>query len=305
MSACATNGSGCVQAGTYPNLNALISSDYRRFRVTWASSSVYPSPGKAPGLWYAFVTFKNITSSSAAFACLGNWPASASDVVEVISGGGGNDGIVAAAGTPCIDGANLTRTVPPGGVFTAYLAFETMPWPGSKVALRLGGIGWSAPQSPFAATSLVTTCLFLSEAPCQSLRPTVTEDLYDGGGLSACDYSWNVAWGDGTRTDDIRQDGPPAGYVVLANHNYRKAGTFTITVTGTVTSGDCTVRDGSEQFTLLGYAALRRLRIRPVSERAITSQGTARVWGAAASGPTARTRTSSQRASATSPFQQG
>jgi lysophospholipase L1-like esterase len=44
--------------------------------------------------------------------------------------------------------------------------------------------------------------------------------------------------------------------VFEASHTYQTQGTFTITETGTVVSGNCTTTSGSVQFTMLAYAAL-------------------------------------------------
>ena len=44
---------------------------------------------------------------------------------------------------------------------------------------------------------------------------------------------------------------PPDGYNFVASHTYKASGTFTITDTGQVTAGACTVSSGVHTFTLV------------------------------------------------------
>jgi hypothetical protein len=147
-SVCQPNGTGCAKAGTYPGLNALISSDYTGFKVVWTSSVVHPYSSGVPVLWTAYVTYTNIESSPLALGCPGAW-ANAANVAEVMAGGSGDDGLVHASSTNCSQDPGQDVTVRPGGTFTAFATFGNVPWPGSTVTIEWGGAGSSAAVYPF------------------------------------------------------------------------------------------------------------------------------------------------------------
>ena len=145
---CQPGGTGCTKAGTYHNPNALISSNYTGFQVTWTSTSVQPYSSGVPLYWTVGMTYKNVESSPLTLGCPGNW-ANASNVREYMSGGKGNDGMVAADSTTCSQDPNWTETVAPGGTAEVYATFHNVPWPGVAVAIQWGDAGTSPNIYPF------------------------------------------------------------------------------------------------------------------------------------------------------------
>jgi hypothetical protein len=146
---CQPNGTGCTAAGTYPGLNALISSDYTGFKVVWTSSTVQSYSSGEPLYWTADITYTNIESSSLTLGCPGDW-ADASYVTEHMSGGKGDDGTISAETTNCSEDPSEAVTVPPGGTFTASATFHNVPWPGSAVAIEWGDADTSTYVYPFS-----------------------------------------------------------------------------------------------------------------------------------------------------------
>lgn len=130
-------GLGCTKAGGYHNPNALLNSNYTGFEVTWTSTSVQPYSSGVPLYWTAGMTYKNVGSSTLTLGCPGNW-ADASNVRQYMSGGKGNDGMVAADSTTCSENPSWTASVAPGGIAEVYVTFHNVPWPGVAVAIQWG-----------------------------------------------------------------------------------------------------------------------------------------------------------------------
>ena len=145
---CQPDGTGCTKAGTYHDPNALISNNYTGFEVTWTSMSVQPYSSGEPLYWTVGMTYKNVESSTLTLGCPGHW-ANASNVGEYMSGGKGNDGMVAAGSTTCSENLSWTATVAPGGTAEVYATFHNVPWPGVAVAIEWGDAGTSAYIYPF------------------------------------------------------------------------------------------------------------------------------------------------------------
>jgi hypothetical protein len=146
---CQPDGTGCTKVGTYRDPNAVISLNYNGFRVTWTSSSVQPYTSGVGLFWTVGVTYKNVESSAITVGCPGNW-AAASFVVENMSGGAGDDGLVPADGTTCSGEPDWTATVPPDGAVELFATFHNVPWPGSAVAITWGDAGTSPSIYPFS-----------------------------------------------------------------------------------------------------------------------------------------------------------
>ena len=123
---CQPDGTGCTKAGKYHDPNALLSSNYTGFEVTWTSTSVQPYSSGVPLYWTAGMTYKNVESSTLTLGCPGNW-ANASSVREYMSGGKGNDGMVAADSTTCSENPSWTASVAPGGIAEVTSPSTTCP----------------------------------------------------------------------------------------------------------------------------------------------------------------------------------
>jgi eukaryotic-like serine/threonine-protein kinase len=146
---CEPDGTGCTLGGTYPDPDALISSDYNGFQITWTATSVQPYSSGVPLYWTVGITYQNIESTTLTLGCPDDWP-DASFVQETMSGGDGNDGTVGASDTTCSDNPNWTATVPPGGTVDIYATFNNVPWPGVAVSITWGDAGASDAIYPFA-----------------------------------------------------------------------------------------------------------------------------------------------------------
>ncbi|MGH3252930.1 MAG: cutinase family protein [Trebonia sp.] len=114
----------------------------------------------------------------------------------------------------------------------------------AAAALSSGTVAHAAP----AATSS-TPCSFNPVTSCQSTNASVTLNSHYTG-ASACTFTWQITWADGT-TSDVTDTDPADGYQPHAKHTYAKAGAYHIIVTGQVTAGDCSAANGDYNFTLV------------------------------------------------------
>src|ERR1700756_3471586 len=87
------------------------------------------------------------------------------------------------------------------------------------VAAALSG-GTAAHAATAAASS--TPCSFNPATSCQSTDATVTVNT-DFTGASACAFTWQVDWADGSSSDATVTD-PADGYLSLGQHTYTQAG---------------------------------------------------------------------------------
>jgi hypothetical protein len=129
---CQGDGTGCTKPGSYGPVNAVVSSDYDGFKVTWTSASVVGTSAGYPTYWTAYLTFTNTGSSAGLFSC-----AIAASVWMHATGGKGDDGYLKAETTTCAADTSLTASLAPGQSFQFYATFHNVPWPGSQVAIQL------------------------------------------------------------------------------------------------------------------------------------------------------------------------
>jgi PKD domain len=125
--------------------------------------------------------------------------------------------------------------------------------PAASAAPTGGGAGGGAAMGATTSHSKAASnspCNFQGAQTCQSTDPTVTVSTDQYGDTSNCTFVWDVDWGDGQSSSNVLTD-PSDGWVVLAHHKYKATGTYTISLTGQVTAGNCTVTDFSRTFTLL------------------------------------------------------
>jgi hypothetical protein len=146
---CQPDGTGCTKAGTYPDPNALISSDYGGFQLVWSSTVVQAYSSGEPLYWTMGVTYQNTTSSTLNLTCQGAAEQDLSLLQEHMSGGDGDDGSVSAYSTTCTQNPDWTAVVPAGDSVVAYATFHNVPWPGSAVSITWGSSGTSAYIYPF------------------------------------------------------------------------------------------------------------------------------------------------------------
>ena len=85
---------------------------------------------------------------------------------------------------------------------------------------------------------------------CASTDPTITVDFINRNDTSACVFTTDIDWGDGQPIQVVTFPGGPTGPEFLADHTYTQLGSYMITITGSVVSGNCYVTNGSLEFTL-------------------------------------------------------
>jgi eukaryotic-like serine/threonine-protein kinase len=148
-SVCQPDGTGCTKAGTYPDPNALISSNYGGFELVWSSTVVQNYSSGEPLYWTVGVAYQNIESSTLSLSCQGADDSALSAVQEHMTGGDGDDGSVDVYSTTCTLNPDWATTVAPGDTVVIYATFHNVPWPGSAVAITWGSAGTSAYVYPF------------------------------------------------------------------------------------------------------------------------------------------------------------
>jgi hypothetical protein len=111
-------------------------------------------------------------------------------------------------------------------------------------AVKAGGLDQSVSSAP---------CVFGPDEVwnCTSSDPTLSIEWTNFGDTSGCLFSYTYTWGDGSSTSGENEGGPIGSYV-FGVHTYQSPGTYTITNSVSVVSGNCTVVTGTGQFT---YAA--------------------------------------------------
>jgi len=146
-SVCQGSGASCTAAGMYSaGPNATINSDLNGASIVWTSSKVAPYSSGVPLSWTVYVTYTNVSSSPVLLTCEGGGVGNA---YEVMSGGSGDDGAVAASSGTCTVDPSLNVTLEPGDSYQNFATFDNVPWPGSTVALMWGSAGTSASVTPW------------------------------------------------------------------------------------------------------------------------------------------------------------
>lgn len=100
------------------------------------------------------------------------------------------------------------------------------------------------------AESYQPPCHFGAEGSCTSTNPTVSVSFYHETSTEGCSFENVVAWGDGS-VDVYRVGGKPGETTEqVGSHTYKSSGTYHISSTGRVLSGNCWYRPGSYTFNL-------------------------------------------------------
>jgi hypothetical protein len=90
---------------------------------------------------------------------------------------------------------------------------------------------------------------------CRSTQPTVNIYFTNINDTSGCTFDVTITWNDGKTTNIPTYAGGPQGLAFLASHTYSATGIYTIAVTGSVVSGDCTLTPYDAQFSYISSAA--------------------------------------------------
>jgi hypothetical protein len=89
--------------------------------------------------------------------------------------------------------------------------------------------------------------IFPYTTECTSSDPTLSVDWTNNGDTTGCMFRYVLEWGDGTtHFGDVA--GGPAGSYVLTTHTYVTSGSYTVSLTGNVTTGNCVFDVGTGQF---------------------------------------------------------
>ncbi len=120
------------------------------------------------------------------------------------------------------------------------------------IAATVLAIFW-VPTAAGAAPEPSTPCNFQGSATCQSTDPVVSVSIDYYGDAAHCTFVWFVEWGDGNNANVVVTD-PADGWVLLTRHTYTTPRTYTISITGDVSNGDCMANGFSRTFTLLSPA---------------------------------------------------
>jgi hypothetical protein len=135
----------------------------------------------------------------------------------------------------------------------------------TAAAAPVAGAGHSVPAAGISAVHSAKQDQSVSSDPCvfgpdevwncTSSDPTLSIEWTNFGDTSDCLFSYTYTWGDGTSTSGENQGGPIGSYV-FGVHTYEKPGTYTITNSVSVISGNCSVVTGTGQFTYVAHYEL-------------------------------------------------
>lgn len=141
-----------------------------------------------------------------------------------------------------------SRSLLPVVVLTVVAAMCTAPLAHAASSASAGRMSPAASRGPAASG---TQCNFVqSLKACKSTDPTVAYTSHAYGDTANCSFLFDITWGDGGSITKAVND-PTDGNHLLADHTYTAPKVYTITVTITVTAGDCTVTNSAHSFTLL------------------------------------------------------
>ncbi|HEY2577121.1 MAG TPA: hypothetical protein VGI74_12525, partial [Streptosporangiaceae bacterium] len=152
--------------------------------------------------------------------------------------------------------AMLTAALGPAGAVRAAPA--SVP-PGALIA-AVGGSGHEAPAAG------AQQC-FYTFPNCTSTDPTAEFRIVSNGDTSSCTFQYKSVWGDGKTSTKSFPGGPDGATLATFSHTYNKKmpQTWTISLTGTVTSGTCGADSGTLMFTLLPKLGVGAVRFAPLA----------------------------------------
>ena len=101
-------------------------------------------------------------------------------------------------------------------------------------------------------------CVFEGIAVCDSTDPTAEIVFVSQGDTSACTFTSNIDWGDGSAVQAENFTGGPDGTPFPFDHTYTAPGSYAINLNNVVDSGNCTFTSGSVEFTLDPSSAAAR-----------------------------------------------
>jgi hypothetical protein len=92
-------------------------------------------------------------------------------------------------------------------------------------------------------------CVFTTDnGNCTSSDPDVTLEEVNNGNTSACTFSVQVTWGDGSQ-QSVQFQGANGVPSIIASHTYQQQGTYSVSESSTVVSGNCYITGDDYTFT--------------------------------------------------------
>jgi hypothetical protein len=140
---------------------------------------------------------------------------------------------------------------------------------GPRAALIGAAGGQRGPAGPAAGAK---QC-FYTFPNCTSTDPTAKFRIVSNGDTSSCMFTYTTAWGDGKSSTKSFPGGPDGATLATFGHTYndKKPQTWTLTVTGTVTSGTCGANGGTLMFTLLPKLGVGAVRFAPLADQSMNT----------------------------------
>jgi hypothetical protein len=121
-----------------------------------------------------------------------------------------------------------------------------------KASLADASILASQPSAQCSILSSKTPHAPSNAANCRSTNPDLKIYFENDGDTSECTFNLTFNWGDGTPPENIpNSPGGPSGLQFITSYTYTNPGVYTIQVTGSVASGDCTFTGGDVQFSYI------------------------------------------------------
>ena len=152
----------------------------------------------------------------------------------------------------------LFGLIGPAAVYCAEAAFWLDGTVGGQIGTYLRERFGSTPSQPAPSPTAVQSplpasagqCVFVlpNQVDCTSSLPEITLEGENDGDTSGCTFSGQISWGDGTQ-QTVHYQGANGIPSFVANHIYSQHGTFSITLTPSVVSGECSAFNGSYAFT--------------------------------------------------------
>jgi lysophospholipase L1-like esterase len=130
-----------------------------------------------------------------------------------------------------------------------------------------------------AAAASSNPCAFGGGNPvaCSSSDPRVTKLFGGAGDCSTTEYALEINWGDKSAVEKVTTSGTAANqYKPIASHAYKNRGTYSVQVTGTVTSGPCTYTSTSYSFTLAKISG--KLKLAALGDSYSSGEGTQKYY---------------------------
>jgi hypothetical protein len=123
---------------------------------------------------------------------------------------------------------------------------------GAGYSVPTGGGGGSPTAGPSTSNPVSTkACVFLyPNQTCTSSNGEVYIDENNTSSTAGCTFNFLIDWGDNLYSSVPISGSSTTGTITVADHFYKYSGTYTLTVSASVTFGSCTLSATSYSFTV-------------------------------------------------------